>query len=132
MLFRSSQSFVLPLPVRYPALPGQRAGRGHSDPPPDAAADTPEKPRLFLGCPKWKKVRDDFFHGKLLTGGGEEVGDRVAVGVGRVEVLHRRDDPLRVQAPVGCIDEGTGLRSTRNAKYLEIESTYSLTVSTTN
>ena len=36
-------------------------------PPPDAAADTPEKPRLFWVCLKWKKVMDDFFHGQLET-----------------------------------------------------------------
>jgi len=41
-------------------------------PPPDAAADTPEKPWLFWGCLKWTviagcpaagAVMDDFFHG---------------------------------------------------------------------
>ena len=35
------------------------------EPPPDAAADTPEKPWLFWECFKWKKVMDDFFHGQL-------------------------------------------------------------------
>ena len=35
------------------------------EPPPDAAADTPEKPWLFWECLKWKKVMDDFFHGQL-------------------------------------------------------------------
>jgi len=35
-------------------------------PPLDAATDTPEKPRLFGGCLKWKKVMDDFFHGQSV------------------------------------------------------------------
>jgi hypothetical protein len=33
-------------------------------PPPDAAADTREKPLLLWWCLKWKKLRDDFFHGQ--------------------------------------------------------------------
>ena len=41
------------------------AGCGQSDPPPDAAAGTREKPRLFQGAHTWKKVMDDFFHGQL-------------------------------------------------------------------
>jgi hypothetical protein len=35
-------------------------------PPLDAATDTPEKPRLFGGCLKWKTVMDDFFHGQSV------------------------------------------------------------------
>jgi len=33
--------------------------------PPDAAAGTPENPRLFRGCLEGKKGTDDFFHGQL-------------------------------------------------------------------
>jgi hypothetical protein len=44
------------------------AGCGQSDPPPDAAAGTREKPRLFQGAHTWKKVMDDFFHGQLAPG----------------------------------------------------------------
>lgn len=39
------------------------AGRGRSDSPPDAAADTSEKPRPCPGCRKWKTVIDDVFRG---------------------------------------------------------------------
>jgi hypothetical protein len=35
-------------------------------PPLDAAADTPENLGFFGGCLKWKKVKDDFFHGYLV------------------------------------------------------------------
>ena len=46
------------------------AGRGTMEgcrsgaPPLDAAVDIPEKPSLFRGFLRWKKVRDDFFHGQ--------------------------------------------------------------------
>jgi len=32
-------------------VPARRAGRGQTDLPLDAVANTPEKPRLFPGCP---------------------------------------------------------------------------------
>jgi len=36
-------------------------------PPLDAAVVDPENPRSFLRSAEWKKVRDDFFRGKLDT-----------------------------------------------------------------
>ena len=53
-----------PIPSRVRCL-ASLAGCGQSDPPPDAAAGTREKPRLFQGAHTWKKVMDDFFHGQL-------------------------------------------------------------------
>ena len=48
----------------------------------DAAADIPEKPWLFWGCLKWKKVMDDFFHGQLrdIQTGPEKVPVRSPAG----------------------------------------------------
>ena len=55
------------------------------EPPPDAAADTPEKPWLFWECLKWKKVMDDFFHGQL--DGRERKG---SLGIDRQGQAHAR------------------------------------------
>lgn len=44
---------------------GTMEGYRSSAPPLDAAVDIPEKPSLSRGCPRWEKVRDDFFHGQL-------------------------------------------------------------------
>ena len=43
---------------------GTMEGYRSSALPLDAAVDIPEKPLLFRGFLRWKKVRDDFFHGQ--------------------------------------------------------------------
>jgi hypothetical protein len=64
------------------------------EPPPDAAADTPEKPWLFRECLKWTgstgcpaagSVMDDFFHGQV---DGEGMGG--SLGLDRQGQAHAR------------------------------------------
>ena len=43
---------------------GTMEGYRSSALPLDAAVDIPEKPLLFRGFLRWKKVWDDFFHGQ--------------------------------------------------------------------